>query len=1168
MTGQFIWDGANNPVGQTLDQVLYRVRSGDKDGYVFDSLTLNEILEDSEGVLAIFDALVTPYSRLQRKVDQLRLVMDKAVDGIGTVGVQVSEPFKQNGSVHVAAVYELTDGQSVSVIFHNPDSTPNKLAATDEMISWKWMLNKKDITIVVAPESGRDLAIREVGRRIMKLAQKNSAAFARMNQKRAERLENIKNLTGEVEQLEQTLTGLEQQIQEAQAKKDKQDSITPFEVNSSGEFKDFSASTNGTSVKIRAEKEYKFTFNVGKESGLDNIIKNKFKRGTKATIEDAAAYGALVSFYANQGASADDVTNVITLKLRPRASYKDGLNIDFDYMDEELAPYFTNLKAAIEADKAEFIAQGAEMYPDLGENASQNAIAAQNVNKVLAENGFKATDDAVVSEVMKLDTELGGTPVDVRLTWVENYSEYTLYSNYGPHGVILETGELKDTDDGTILGRRLAAKVKLFLEDPTKPQNYKGLLANPRQAGMYSAQLNDHFVKRMNNVRYHLQNSMGWESVDYLTMSKKGVTFKFNRRIAPGHLADGAIIGLTYELSNNFSYTDDLTKTELQIAEMLDGQLADVSIANDIAKQLIAYRDYKRTETGVTKTIAYFGDELPIDIKLEEERFVISTADVQISQGYTRGSVNEVAKYVSDKADSAIAGYVPSRMKALLELMVRYGAEHDLNPDDDYDAADENTRIVTITTSRGNNVQVSLYENGDFNLSGLDGIRDIDLESSPADVAAKIDALDFANGIDTDESTGLILEGEFEGKTPAFAYAAQLLKKAVSKAGLNIAFGEFNATKATEGLFDSSFEDSYNVVAQIAKDDLILGRAEINEYGNLRLLEGTSGATATDDLNTVEQIVAVLKEWVDNMPKPESKYPDDFDPTTPANYDLLRRNADLDLFQDRLDAFFQNRFIEIRNELRAIGWGGDHYKELSKNGYTLVPEFEQVGGGGNLVGMAFRMKDSDTGQDAGFFMSSALGLSPAEYAERLDMGIPKKTPPVVEPEPEEKSLEELKNGFNLGLKFRGWEITQTESGQVEMTGKSIGSNRDLRAIWAKDNILNVYADGSKRKILFKFSLNQKSEKIADEVVRFLDEVVDALNPAVPGNEGDETMQYLNDVIANPANHTSDESLDKLTALAESLGDDETSELALKVNEAAKAVQEVAFKQLQDMVSQG
>lgn len=1205
MTGQFNWDNANNPIGQSIDQVLYRVRSNDKEGLIFDSLTLAEIIDDSEGPIAVFDALVTPYSRLDRKVNQLRLVMDKAVDGISTVSVQVSEPFKQNGSVHVAAVFELTDGQTASVIFHNPDSTPNKLGPSDEMISWKWMLNKKDITIVVAPENGRDLAIREVGRRIMKLAFKNSAAFARINQKRAERLENIKNLTGEVEQLEQTLTGLEQQITKAKAAKDKVESIQPFTIDSSTELTNFTSSTNGTSVKVRAEKEYKFLFKIGQVEGLDNIIKNKFKRGRTATIEDAAAYGAHVSFYSNQDGNIDDVSNIITVKLKARGSYKDGLNIDFDYMDEELQPYFANLKAAIEKDKAEFLEKAAELIPNLGPNASQNMIAAQNANLVLADSGFVGQGDAVVSEIMKLETDLGGTPVTVSLTWVENYSEYTLYSNYGPHGEILETGELTDTDDGTVLGKRLAAKVKLFLEDPTKPQNYKGLLANPRQAGMYSAQLNDFFVKRMNNVSYHLTNSMGWDQVSYLQLSKKGMTLSFDRRIAPGHMADGAVIALTYSLSNNFNYTDDLTKTELQIAEMLDGQLADVSIANDIAKQLIAYRDYKRTETGVTKTIAYYGDELPIDIKLEEERFVISTADVQISQGYTRGSVNEIAKYVSDKADNAVSGYMPSRMKALLNVMeTKYGAQADFNVDE-YDAKDE----VPVHTSRGNSFLVALYENGDFKLYGLDGIRDLDPEGSAEDLAARIDALDFANSTDTDETTGLIEDGEYQGKTPLFAYAAELLKKAAKAVDLNIAFGEFNATTVTKGLFDdSSFEDSYNVVAQIAKGDTLLGRASVNEYGNIRLLEGANGDQSTGDLSSLDQIVAVFKEWVGNMPKPEPKYPDDFDPTKPANYDLLKRNADLDLFQDRLDAFFQERFIAIRNELRALGWSGEHYKELSKNGYTLVPEFEQVGGGGNLVGLAFRMKDSETGQDAGFFMSSALGLSAAEYADRLDMGIPKKAQdPVVNPEPIvvngsdplDISMANKQNAIQLAENLKTfsqqpWVMRTTLNDVKDLSVdqfrelyqadlEALKSEHDqviaafntlFRAAKVKDrDVIQEIANetNSIYKLLTPKGRQLESEwqKLGGEYTAYQKSLnTDPIVDPDPDTGDDETMQFLKQVIANPGNYTDDESLDKLTAMAESLGDDETSELAQTIHTAALAVQEVAFKQLQDMVNQG
>lgn len=216
MTTQFQWDEQNNPVGLSVDQLLYRVRTHDQDGFIYDSVNLADILENSDGVLGVFDALVTPYSRLERKISQLQMVMDHSVPDFKTVSAQKTEPFKQNGNVQVAVVYELSDGQTVTVMFHNPDSTPTKLGASDEMISWKWMLNKKDITIVVAPENGRDLAIREVGRRIMKLAQKNSVAFARVNKNRAARLENIANLETECETLTTRLHGLENEIKAEQ----------------------------------------------------------------------------------------------------------------------------------------------------------------------------------------------------------------------------------------------------------------------------------------------------------------------------------------------------------------------------------------------------------------------------------------------------------------------------------------------------------------------------------------------------------------------------------------------------------------------------------------------------------------------------------------------------------------------------------------------------------------------------------------------------------------------------------------------------------------------------------------------------------------------------------------------------------------------------------------
>lgn len=215
MTPTIAWTDSALPVGLTLDQLLYRVRRHDEGGLIFDSVTLDELLEESEEQLTL-DAMVAPYNKLGRKATALQAIMARAVQGLQVVSMQVSDPFKQNGTANVVVLFELSDGQTVSVYFHNPDATPGKILPTDELVSWKWLLNKKDITIVVAPERGTDLPVREVGRRIMKLAAKNSAAFARVNAQRAARLQNIAGMRSEIEQMEAELSSLQREIEVAE----------------------------------------------------------------------------------------------------------------------------------------------------------------------------------------------------------------------------------------------------------------------------------------------------------------------------------------------------------------------------------------------------------------------------------------------------------------------------------------------------------------------------------------------------------------------------------------------------------------------------------------------------------------------------------------------------------------------------------------------------------------------------------------------------------------------------------------------------------------------------------------------------------------------------------------------------------------------------------------
>ena len=205
---EITWDSAANPVGCDLSDLIYRLRREDGDGLMLDAVTVDDIMEVSEGEEAL-DALVVQYNKAERKSEQLLRIMESVGGDVKPTSVQVTQPFKQRGTTNVVFLYELSDGQTVSIWMHNPDSTPNKILPQDELVSWRWMLNKKDITLLVAPERGVDINVREAARRIMKLAQQNSARFAKANTARAERMQNIGGMKGAVAAKEAELAALD-----------------------------------------------------------------------------------------------------------------------------------------------------------------------------------------------------------------------------------------------------------------------------------------------------------------------------------------------------------------------------------------------------------------------------------------------------------------------------------------------------------------------------------------------------------------------------------------------------------------------------------------------------------------------------------------------------------------------------------------------------------------------------------------------------------------------------------------------------------------------------------------------------------------------------------------------------------------------------------------------
>lgn len=221
-----IYDWANGDESKVAAKVIYDMRGTDKTEELLEPLDFDDFvseLEQNGEILegagqAAFDALVVQNRVLPRKMQLVGKALNRAGSDLKVVdeGVKVSEPYKSRGITMVGAVFELTDGQTISILFHNKDTTPNRLSPDDNLIAWRWLLNRKDITIVVAKENGKDQNINAIARKVMILAEKNSRRFVEANKKRQERAAAVQAAKDEIAQLEETL---KQRIEERDALK-------------------------------------------------------------------------------------------------------------------------------------------------------------------------------------------------------------------------------------------------------------------------------------------------------------------------------------------------------------------------------------------------------------------------------------------------------------------------------------------------------------------------------------------------------------------------------------------------------------------------------------------------------------------------------------------------------------------------------------------------------------------------------------------------------------------------------------------------------------------------------------------------------------------------------------------------------------------------------------
>lgn len=184
------WDGfeLKTHEGLTANLLLDMQLHDDNGGLLscFDGLP--QLLESIGAEFADFDSIIVEYQYLDKLMNMLHKAMQtSSKGGVKVTKVEQSEkPFRHKKVLNVAVAYDFEDGQTITILFHNPDRDAKRIGPQDTLLSWKILMNNRDVTGVIQPNQGEGIALPVLAGRIAKLINQNSARFKRTQTKKAE----------------------------------------------------------------------------------------------------------------------------------------------------------------------------------------------------------------------------------------------------------------------------------------------------------------------------------------------------------------------------------------------------------------------------------------------------------------------------------------------------------------------------------------------------------------------------------------------------------------------------------------------------------------------------------------------------------------------------------------------------------------------------------------------------------------------------------------------------------------------------------------------------------------------------------------------------------------------------------------------------------------------
>ncbi|WP_336964205.1 hypothetical protein [Acinetobacter pittii] len=217
------WDGISlvSHDGDTSKLLLDMQRNDDHSQLLskFDGLpTLLCMLGVEE---AHYDSIIVDYQHLEQLSAILHHSMDQfSKTGVKVVNVTESKPFKHKKVLQIALTYDFDDGQNFTILFHKPDRLSKKISPADSLISWKILMNNRDITAAIQPNQGEGISIPVLAGRIMKLINQNSNRFKRLQTKKAEKAKALADAENRVQEKQNLLSSLQEEIELLQAELD------------------------------------------------------------------------------------------------------------------------------------------------------------------------------------------------------------------------------------------------------------------------------------------------------------------------------------------------------------------------------------------------------------------------------------------------------------------------------------------------------------------------------------------------------------------------------------------------------------------------------------------------------------------------------------------------------------------------------------------------------------------------------------------------------------------------------------------------------------------------------------------------------------------------------------------------------------------------------------